>query len=85
MDLIIKILHAAVKKNWPIALRIFLIGLLCAIAFPILTVLAGINGNALSPAIIKVVLVLACLATSAAVLWQWQWMWSTLPQWWRNG
>ena len=85
MDLIIKILHAAVKKNWPIALRIFLIGLLCAIAYPILTVLAGINGNALSPAIIKVVLALACVVTSAAILWQWQWMWNTLPQWWRSG
>lgn len=85
MDLIIKILHAAAKKNWPIALRIFLIGLLCATVYPIVTVLAGIDGNAWSPIIVKFILALACIAAGAAVLWQWQWMWSTLPQWWRDG
>lgn len=84
LDFIVDILHAAVKKHWPIALRIFLIGLLAAAVYPIITVLAGIDGDAWSPVIIKIMLALACIAAGVTALWQWQWKWNTLPQWWRS-
>ena len=85
MDTIIKILHAITKKHWPIALHVFLIALLCAAIYPIVMIVAGINGDG-SSLWIKIILMLGCVAVGTRILpgrssMGWMCGWSALPQW----
>ncbi len=81
MNTIFKILHALATKNWPIALRVFLIGLLCAAIYPVITVITGLDGTAWSPFVVKIILALGCVAGGLILLWKYAWKWSVLPQW----
>ncbi|MDZ4285433.1 MAG: hypothetical protein U1A23_00730, partial [Candidatus Sungbacteria bacterium] len=81
MDLFLKILHAIAKKQWSVALRVFFVALCCAVAYPIITVVAGLDVTTWSPLVIKTLLTLTCITGAVLPLWIARWKWNMMPQW----